>query len=312
MTFVRYYKIGKEVAIMDFLDKLNYMLEKNGLNKSTLSKSCGIPYTTIDGWYKRGYEGLKINTLSKLSNFFNTTLDFWIKEDLSVDSADEDRLIKRYRKLDNYGKEWIHICVDRELDRITSYGEHKSSPPVITLPYYQKLSGTGTRQIIWDDIPSVNFDAPCSAETKAADFAMSVNGDSMEPLYWDSDTILVRKTSNLEIGDIGVFLLGGDCYVKQLGDKKLISINPSYTPIEIKDTSDFMCLGKVIGNLTEHSPSEITYKYKREELRREYQAMYPMAAAKGMNDSEESRNFMKKLMDESDKLFQLGKKDLDS
>ncbi|MFQ9702531.1 MAG: hypothetical protein ACLR0U_10160 [Enterocloster clostridioformis] len=43
---------------MGFLEKLNYLMEQNHLNKSTLSKACDIPYTTIDGWYKRVTRGL--------------------------------------------------------------------------------------------------------------------------------------------------------------------------------------------------------------------------------------------------------------
>lgn len=54
---------------MDFLEKLDYLMSKQNLNKSTLSKACDIPYTTIDGWYKKGYAGLKLTTLRKLSNF---------------------------------------------------------------------------------------------------------------------------------------------------------------------------------------------------------------------------------------------------
>ena len=47
---------------MDFLDKLNFLMDKQNMNKNMLSKACDIPYTTIDGWYKRGYEGLKLPT----------------------------------------------------------------------------------------------------------------------------------------------------------------------------------------------------------------------------------------------------------
>lgn len=65
---------------MDFLEKLNYLMEKNHLNKSTLSKACNIPYTTIDGWYKKGYEGLKLTTLRKLAEYFGTSLDYWASE----------------------------------------------------------------------------------------------------------------------------------------------------------------------------------------------------------------------------------------
>ena len=48
---------------MNFLEKLDFLMERYGLNKSTLSQKSEIPYTTIDGWYKKGYEGLKINFL---------------------------------------------------------------------------------------------------------------------------------------------------------------------------------------------------------------------------------------------------------
>ena len=48
---------------MDFLEKLDYLMSKQNLTKSTLSKACDIPYTTIDGWYKKGYAGLKLTTL---------------------------------------------------------------------------------------------------------------------------------------------------------------------------------------------------------------------------------------------------------
>lgn len=75
---------------MDFLEKLNYLMEQNNLNKSTLSKSCDIPYTTIDNWYKRGYEGLKLTTLRKLANYFGTSLDYWAtkNDELSPEASE--------------------------------------------------------------------------------------------------------------------------------------------------------------------------------------------------------------------------------
>lgn len=68
---------------MDFLEKLNRLMKEHNLNKSTLSKACNIPYTTVDGWYKRGYEGLKLPTLKKLSDYFNISLDYWANEELT-------------------------------------------------------------------------------------------------------------------------------------------------------------------------------------------------------------------------------------
>lgn len=68
---------------MDFLQKLDFMMKKYSLNKRTLSQNSGIPYTTIDGWYKKGYEGMKISTLRILANYFDTVLDFWIQDEIT-------------------------------------------------------------------------------------------------------------------------------------------------------------------------------------------------------------------------------------
>ena len=70
---------------MNFLEKLDYLMKENKLNKNSLSKACQIPYTTIDGWYKKGYEGLKLTTLRKLANYFGTTLDYWVTEESDKD-----------------------------------------------------------------------------------------------------------------------------------------------------------------------------------------------------------------------------------
>lgn len=93
-------------------------MDKNELNKSTLSKACNIPYTTIDGWYKKGYEGLKLSTLRKLANFFGTTLDFWANDNsqftelstdkrLFIDEKDEIELLHGYRLINKSTKAFI-------------------------------------------------------------------------------------------------------------------------------------------------------------------------------------------------------------
>mgnify|MGYP000003294091 FL=1 len=90
-----------EVIHLGFLEKLNYLMEQNHLNKSTLSKACDIPYTTIDGWYKKGYEGLKLTTLRKLSAYFGVPLDFWANDHIPActRSAIKQSIIVRLDKM---------------------------------------------------------------------------------------------------------------------------------------------------------------------------------------------------------------------
>lgn len=66
---------------MTFTEKLDILMEERHLNKNSLSKACGIPYTTIDGWYKKGVSDLKLSTLRKLTNYFGLSLDYWLKDE---------------------------------------------------------------------------------------------------------------------------------------------------------------------------------------------------------------------------------------
>lgn len=65
---------------MDFLQKLDHLMEERAINKSKLSKISGVPYTTIDGFYKKGYENTKLSTIRKISEALNVSLDYLIDE----------------------------------------------------------------------------------------------------------------------------------------------------------------------------------------------------------------------------------------
>lgn len=91
---------------MDFLEKLEKIKQENNFKSNMeLSKACGVPYTTIDGFYKKGYENAKISTLKKIANSFNVSLD-WLVLDRYIDdySQTEKQLINSWRKADEYSK----------------------------------------------------------------------------------------------------------------------------------------------------------------------------------------------------------------
>lgn len=61
---------------MNFTEKLDLLMDKKKINKATLARESGIPYTTIDGFYKKGADNVKLSTLKKLCNYFNCSLDY--------------------------------------------------------------------------------------------------------------------------------------------------------------------------------------------------------------------------------------------
>lgn len=244
---------------MNFLQKLDFLMEKYGLNKRTLSQMSGIPYTTIDGWYKKGYEGLKLTTLRKLNEYFNTALDFWILDDVTDPNHGktsgfeiayaEMELIKKYRSLDAYGQETVNMVLDRETTRTQQLKEasHHSAATTRFIQYYQRLASAGSGEVIFDDVPVDRIEIPDIPKYKRVSYAISVNGRSMEPLYQDGDMLLIEPTCQLEIGEIGIFIVGAKAYVKKLGVNELISLNTGYDNIPL--TEDSKCMGRVVDKL---------------------------------------------------------------
>ena len=113
---------------MDFLEKLKFLMQRDGYNKSTLSKACGIPYTTIDNWFKRGYDGLQLSTLRKLNSFFGTTLEYWARDEITDPdygkyrdnrfSGAEIEHIKKYRAIDARGRDIVDTVLEKEYERV--------------------------------------------------------------------------------------------------------------------------------------------------------------------------------------------------
>lgn len=81
------------------------------------------------------------------------------------------------------------------------------------------------------------------------DYAVRISGNSMEPKYKDGQILFIREQSTLNEGEIGIFALNGESYVKKLIKNTLVSLNPVYKPIRLRESDDFRVLGKVVGAL---------------------------------------------------------------
>ena len=64
------------------------------------------------------------------------------------------------------------------------------------------------------------------------------------------DLAAMRLFEKPERGEVGIYTMDGQGYVKVLGNNELISLNPNYAPIHM--TEDIICNGKVIGVLDKH------------------------------------------------------------
>lgn len=61
---------------MNFLDRIDNLMEQKGINKNQLAQMTGIPVSTIYGWYKKGYDNITLPTIRKLSSFFGCSMEY--------------------------------------------------------------------------------------------------------------------------------------------------------------------------------------------------------------------------------------------
>ena len=188
----------------------------------------------------------------------------FVKADYSVPNDDEWKLIEKYRSLDSFGQETVSYILDRESARMEQLqqkdtqikeqscriiGLETEKPTLLHMyTYLHKIACAG-KGFYFEDIPVDTMAAPY---VDGADFIISVNGDSMEPTYHDGDLVYVQKSQIVNIGDIGIFILNGECYIKEAGEKGLISHNPKYDLIP--GNENIICIGRVL----ERVPEEYT------------------------------------------------------
>lgn len=87
---------------MGLTDKLDILMKKRNINKAELARESGVPYTTIDGFYKKGSENAKLSTLKKLCSYFDCSLDY-----LADDNVNEPRTMAAHFDGDEYTEEEI-------------------------------------------------------------------------------------------------------------------------------------------------------------------------------------------------------------
>lgn len=160
-------------------------------------------------------------------------------------TATEWTTIQKYRALDEHGKEVVDYLIDSEYKRVATLSR-KPKPRMLKIDYYTLPASAGTGNFL-DSEFAEELLVPESAEAEQADFVISVGGDSMEPTYHDGDKVFVEKCDSVDIGEVGIYVVNGEAYIKELGNHKLISYNEKYKPIPLTENDSVYCCGRVIG-----------------------------------------------------------------
>lgn len=233
---------------MAFKDRLREAREAKGLTQQELANIVGVSKSAIAN-YETGVSAAKEQVLIKLFSALDVTPNYLWQDEMEdvkssfVCSYHERVIIQKYRDLDDHGKRMVDIVIKEETERM----EQEQQEDVLQIDLFDLPASAGFGLPLEGDYRTI-IEAPDTPLNRKADFCIRVAGDSMEPDYSDGDIVLVKK-SEVYIGDVGIFVLDGESYIKELGKDVLISRNPKYNDIPLPDFDRIMVAGKVIGKL---------------------------------------------------------------
>lgn len=220
---------------------------REGLNMSQkgLAETLGISPTRLNYWEKDKRQP-DIAMIKALASALHVSADYLIDNHNTQNSApllsnEALHIAKQYQTLDEHGKEMVEVVIDRETARIRTEAE-PARPHFIT-PYFRQPASAGVGQTAGEDEPEnlhLTKEPP-----RGTSYVTTVSGDSMEPTYYDGNRLFIRAQVEIAPGQVGIFFMDGNQWVKELGDGVLLSHNPEYAPRQI--TEDIRCQGLVLG-----------------------------------------------------------------
>lgn len=267
-----------------YLDRIKQLKNERKMTNDQLSERSGIPLGTLSKILAGMSDSPKLSNIIALCSALDCSVEYivsGIPENTNnyTLSSEEIAMIESYRALDSFGRELVELVVSKEHSRVLAMegetakqtqelpkikkGEAKILAPIRPLGRYAgEQVRTGRRSILLYELPvsagvgvyldettAENITIPDNEKTAEADYALRISGNSMEPKYHDGDVLLVRHSDGVDVGELGIFLLDGCGFFKVFGGDKLISLNPDYAPILLKDFSDVQCKGLVVGKL---------------------------------------------------------------
>ena len=226
---------------------LKEILQEQGISISELARRLNVSAQTLYSMVKRDNQKVDFDMMMHICKLLNVPVERLCEDNALPKMPDlrEWQFIGKYRRLSESGRELVNMVIDHELSR-------REEKPSVNSPESKIIPLSLTPAAAGYASPALGDDYEDYAVEKgsAADFAVRIAGDSMEPRFHDGQTVWVSQQHSLMTGEIGIFLYDGCAYLKQLvagdGYLALHSLNPAYPDIRISPALPLRVLGKVL------------------------------------------------------------------
>lgn len=235
----------------NFKDRLKQIMSERKISQSELSRRTGIGRNSISDYLNGKYEA-KQDKVFELAKALNVNEAWLMGFDISKNRKIENNDIASiYSKLTPPRQKNVLNYANEQLDEQNTKGDN-----IVDINSYKQdriavnvngcvSAGVGERLH-----GETLFTEMVKAPIPPHDLALKVNGDSMEPMFKDGEIIFVEKTHNIKNGQIGIFIIEEEAYVKKVfveDDRlTLVSLNKEYRDLHFYRNESVRLVGKVI------------------------------------------------------------------
>ncbi|HAP5311169.1 TPA: helix-turn-helix transcriptional regulator [Enterococcus faecalis] len=240
-------RLDQHLTLEELANTLNKKYPNTvNFNKGKLSK------------WENGKEEPKLSSIRILADFYNIRID-----DFYADNPKFSSIEIIYNQLEPPRQQKVYNFAENQLEEQEKENKQKNNS-ITSLEQFRKkkeediIYGTtkwygavsaGTGEFLTDETCE-EIELPIEQIPDEADFCLSVNGDSMEPIFHDDDYVFIKRQLEIYSGSIGVVIVNGESFLKRIWFEnnfvRLESFNKKYKDIIITENDEFRIVGKVV------------------------------------------------------------------
>ncbi len=224
---------------------------KKGISQKELADLLGVHRNYVSNW-ELGIARPDLNIIPGLCGALGITAGqfFRIPGPAGLSDA-EERVLKKYRRLAARDRRSIEGIMDVFIRQADDEFDKKCKAAFIKITRSGNTAAAGTFGWLNDE-ENESVYIRKTPETEMADIIITVSGDSMEPTFSDGDEVLVRLADSVSPGEIGIFLVNGEGFIKEYRREGLYSHNAEKYPLRtFCEDDDVRCVGRVTGLVTQ-------------------------------------------------------------
>ncbi len=232
-------------------ERIKRLRLSKGLTQEELGRKVGLQRAAINKYEKGNVENMKRTIIGELSSFFGVTPAYL----MALSDHDYD-INDVFDRLNDKNKENVYNYAESILKKQYRIEKAENSPPfsisekVYEFPFKGAVSaGTGE----WMDDEITETIALKHQPPAEADFALMVNGDSMEPIFANGQIIFVKTVedpSQVYSNQFVIADLNGEAFVKKIVFEqigcRLVSLNKKYEDKIVTEHDAFYVRGIVV------------------------------------------------------------------